>query len=134
MKKSKLLKKMIIIVITLLLILTFSQIKLYAYGEIQLASGVIDPNEFNPGDIQDAFNGAGNVTDMGATIISIIRIIGIIVTVICLMLIGIKYMTGSVEEKADYKKSMIPYLIGVFIFFGLSQLIPVIIDFAGELN
>ena len=28
-------------------------------------------------------------------------------------------MTASVSERADYKKSMIPYLIGVFIFFAL---------------
>ena len=37
-------------------------------------------------------------------------------------------MTGTVEERADYKSSMRPYLIGVFIFFALSQLLSVIID------
>ena len=60
------------------------------------------------------------------TIIEVIRVIGIIVTVISLMLLGIKYMTGSVEEKADYKKTMIPYLIGVVIFFSLSTILTTI--------
>ena len=125
---------MLIVTIILILILILGQPKIYAYEEIQLASGVIDPNDFNPGNIQNAFNDAGTITNMGATIIGIIRVIGVIVTVVCLMLMGIKYMTGSVEEKADYKKSMIPYLIGVFIFFALSQIIPVIIDLASTIK
>ena len=50
------------------------------------------------------------------------------------MIIGIKYIIGSVEEKADYKKTMIPYLIGVFIFFSLSQIIPMLIEFGSSLN
>ena len=134
MKKSKILKGMLIVTIILILILIWGQPKIYAYEEIQLASGVIDPNDFNPGNIQNAFNDAGAITNMGATIIGVIRVIGVIVTVVCLMLMGIKYMTGSVEEKADYKKSMIPYLIGVFIFFALSQIIPVIIDLASTIK
>ena len=35
-------------------------------------------------------------------------------------------MLGSVEERADYKKTMIPYLIGAFMVFTVS-LIPQII-------
>lgn len=66
------------------------------------------------------------ITSRAASIVSVIQIIGIIVTVISLMLMGIKYMTGSIEEKADYKKSMIPYLIGVFIFFSLTQVLAVV--------
>ena len=34
------------------------------------------------------------------------------------MILGIKYMLGSVEEKASYKKSMMPYLIGSVLIFG----------------
>ena len=46
------------------------------------------------------------------TIVSVIETVGVISSVIILIVIGIKYMLGSVEERADYKKTMIPYLIG----------------------
>lgn len=37
------------------------------------------------------------------------------------MIIGIKYMTGSLEEKANYKKTMVPYLVGCVILFRSSN-------------
>ena len=60
------------------------------------------------------------------TIVSVIETVGVILSVIILIVIGIKYMLGSVEERADYKKTMIPYLIGAFMVFAVS-LIPQII-------
>lgn len=48
-------------------------------------------------------------------ILGTIRNIGIIISVIVLMIIGIKYMLGSVEEKANYKETLLPYLIGDII-------------------
>lgn len=50
-------------------------------------------------------------------ILGIIQTIGVIVSVVMLMAIGIKYMLGSVEEKAEYKSSLKPYLIGAFVLF-----------------
>ena len=59
-------------------------------------------------------------------VVSVIEVVGIAISVIMLVVIGIKYMLGSVEERADYKKTMIPYLIGAFLVFSVS-LIPQII-------
>lgn len=95
------------------------------YEEIKIATGVIDPGDFEPPALTDS--DTQTIMDKGASIVSVIQVIGIIVTIVSLILIGIKYMIGSLEEKADYKKSMIPYLIGVFIFFALTQLLGVII-------
>ena len=53
----------------------------------------------------------------GDKIFTIVQLVGIVVSVIMLMAIGIKYMLGSVEEKADYKNSLKPYIIGAFILF-----------------
>ena len=93
---------------------------------------VIDPNDFKPTEMDDSTS--QSIIDKGAIIVNVIRTIGIIVTVVSLMLIGIKYMTGSIEEKADYKKSMIPYLIGVFMFFALTQVLSIIIQIVGTVN
>ena len=60
------------------------------------------------------------------TIVSVLEAVGVILSVIILIVIGIKYMLGSVEQRADYKKTMIPYLIGAFMIFTVS-LIPQII-------
>ncbi len=50
-------------------------------------------------------------------VLGIVQVIGSVVSVIMLMAIGIKYMLGSVEEKAEYKKTIIPYLIGAALVF-----------------
>ena len=60
---------------------------------------------------------SGKVSDIGNTILGIIRVVGTIMAVGILMVIGIKYMMGSAEEKAEYKKTMLPYIIGAVILF-----------------
>ena len=45
-------------------------------------------------------------------------IIGIIIAVIVGTILGIKFMIGSVEEKADIKKLLIPYIVGCIVVFG----------------
>jgi hypothetical protein len=39
-------------------------------------------------------------------------------------------MMGSAEEKADYKKSMIPYLVGAVLVFAASTIAGVVYDMA----
>lgn len=46
-----------------------------------------------------------------------INVIGIVVSVVTILIVGIKYMLGSVEEKAEYKKTMVGYLIGALLLF-----------------
>ena len=67
-----------------------------------------------------------NLQAFSRNIYNILLTLGIAVAVISGIIIGIKYMLGSVEERADYKKTMIPYLIGAFMIFTVS-LIPQII-------
>lgn len=98
------------------------------YEEIKIATGVIDPGNFEPPALTD--RDTKPITDKASVVTSVIGVIGIVVSVIALILIGIKFMLGSVEEKAEYKKSMIPYLIGVFIFFALTQLLNIIVNIA----
>lgn len=76
--------------------------------------------------------GGGNQSDSAIfntkvqKIVSILSSIGIILSVVGLIIIGLKYMLGSVEEKADYKKLLIPYIVGCFLVFTVS-LIPQLI-------
>jgi len=45
----------------------------------------------------------------------------LLIAVGAMMVIGIKYMSGSLEEKANYKKKMVPYLVGCVILFRSSN-------------
>lgn len=60
--------------------------------------------------------------DLVSTIIGWLTGIGMAVSVIVLLVLGIKYMIGSAEEKAEYKKTMIPYLVGAILIFGASAI------------
>lgn len=62
------------------------------------------------------FEGAGNI------ILGILKVVGIICSVGTLMVIGIKYMMGSIEEKAEYKKTIWIYILGAVLVFGISTL------------
>lgn len=55
-------------------------------------------------------------------ITGVIASVGSLISIIALVFIGIKYITGSVEERADYKKTMIPYIIGAILVFSMTTL------------
>ena len=77
-----------------------------------------NPDAYKP-TIQDEEN---SLKDKTSNLLGAINTLGIVVSVISLTLIGIKYMLGSVEEKAEYKKTMIPYVLG-FIMLSASTTI-----------
>ena len=86
---------------------------------------------FTPEQVKgDTNNGTKAVQDMGFDLVGILQVIGIIASVAILIVLGIKYMMGSAEEKAEYKKTMIPYLIGAVFIFGASALAQMVYDWA----
>lgn len=70
------------------------------------------------------------VGEVGSKIATILRAIGTVLLVVVLMVLGIKYMMGSAEEKAEYKKTMIPYLVGAILVFGATQIAGAVLNFA----
>ena len=116
-------KYIILILIVLVLNLLMSSL---SYGVFTDAN--IDSMKGTTGDtlkpIQDTMNIA----------LKIVSIIGSGISIIALMLLGIKYMMGSVEEKAEYKQTMIYYIIGAILVFAISNISAVIYDFAQTLN
>lgn len=94
----------------------------YANGNTSM---MINPDEYDPTttDLETStFN-----TKAGK-IIGVFQVIGSIVSVLALVLLGIKYMLGSAEEKADYKQSMIYYLIGAILVFAISNISAIIYE------
>lgn len=63
-------------------------------------------------------------------IVRMINIVGVGIAIVILLILGIKYMMGSAEEKADYKKSMIPYLVGAILIFAGTSIVNVVVNLA----
>ena len=65
-------------------------------------------------------------------IVGVIRSAGYAVSVGALVVLGIKYMMGSAEEKSEYKKSMVPYVVGAVLVFATSTVIGLVQNFMGS--
>ena len=61
-------------------------------------------------------------------VLGFVQILGSAIAVIMIVVLGIKYMVGSVEEKAEYKKTMIPYAVGAICIFAASNIAKMVYD------
>lgn len=59
---------------------------------------------------------------MGTKIFTAVSNVGVAVSVVVIAYIGVRYMIGSADEKAEYKKTMMPYLVGALLIFGASAI------------
>ena len=75
-----------------------------------------------------------DVKNIGNQLVGIITTVGVVVAVIVLLVLGIKYMMGSASEKAEYKKTMIPYLVGAILIFGASAITKVVVGLASGIG
>lgn len=80
---------------------------------IQGANNFVSKGEQSPG-VTDKEK-LDNTSDF---LYNLILGIGIVVAVVVGIILGIKYMLGSVEEKAEYKESLYGYVIGCTVVFG----------------
>ena len=94
------------------------------------ASGGLDPAGMANNLKGTTSNAQTDVMNIGNQIIGIITTVGVVVAVVILLVLGIKYMMGSASEKAEYKKTMIPYLVGAILIFGASAITKVVVGLA----
>ena len=121
MKNSYKIKILINVIMIFTIIINFNYIVEAKFeGEIQ-GSVVNDsdpsknPDYYHPTKISPQ---EPEVQEKIGNILGVINVIGIVSSVIILMIIGIKYMFGSVEEKAEYKKTATMYFVGAMLVFG----------------
>ena len=70
--------------------------------------------------------GTGSIETAGKRIVSIISSIGVVISVVVIAVLGIKYMLGSIEERAEYKRTLMPYFIGAILVFGASTIAQIV--------
>lgn len=84
---------------------------------------------YTPNDLTGTATVAGEkVKNLGNEVLGVLQAIGIVVSVIVLIILGIKYMMGSVDQKAEYKKSMLPYVIGASVLLSASIITNIIMN------
>ena len=89
-----------------------------------------DPGNYTGADDLDVTT----VENLGQQIISIISTVASIASVIVLIVLGIKYMMGSAEEKAEYKKTLLPYVIGAVLVFAAAAIASMIYGVANNIT
>lgn len=66
-------------------------------------------------------------------IYKILIVLGISIAVIISGILGIKFMIGSVEEKAQVKDQLIPFLIGCIVIFGAFSIWKIAVTIGNQL-
>lgn len=80
-------------------------------------------NQYNP---QPTLNSSNPFITKASSVLGFLQNIGMLIAVIALAIIGVKYIMTSPEGKADYKKEMIPYIVGCFMLGGVSLILGII--------
>lgn len=89
----------------------------------------------------DDYSGIGQISredyeqtfNLTGTILNTIMVIGIVISIASVIGLGIKYMVGSVEQRAEYKKTMLPMLIGSIFLFASCGIVALIYNLAMEM-
>ena len=119
---QKTMKILSVILVAMMLVFSFATISMAGDDESTVE------NLFQGGNVDTS-----GIEGVGASIVSIITTIGIIVAVVVLLILGIKYLMGSASEKAEYKKTMIPYLVGAVLIFGASAIAKAVIAMSSSI-
>ena len=82
-------------------------------GVISGGDSFIDAGKDGSGQIDK-----GSLQNASSSIYNILLICGMIVAVLIGAILGIKFMIGSVEEKAEIKAALVPFIIGCVVVFG----------------
>lgn len=94
-----------------------------------IVAAAVTPGEITPEqtDVDDDIQGVGQ------KILGIITTVAAVAAVIVIAILGVKYIVGSTEEKANYKKAFMPYIIGLLLVVAASQIANWIWSFAASI-
>ena len=86
--------------------------------------------EINPATLTPSYGNSDAMTNKAGQIMGLIRNVAIIASVIIIMVLGVKFMLGSVEEKAEYKKSVMPLIVGIILVVSATTIASFIFNMA----
>lgn len=114
MKNKKLLKIITIFVSIFYIFSVFSFAEATTIGNIGAgADDFISTGENQTAPISDS-----SLKSLTDSLYNILLIIGVVVAAIVGIVLGIQFITGSVEQKSKIKESLMPYIVGCVVIFG----------------
>ena len=84
-------------------------------GIISGADSFLDAGKQNP---ETVVISKDSVTEVMDFIYNTLLVIGVIAVIVTGTILGIKYMTSSVEGQAKIKETLVPFIVGSVIIFG----------------
>ena len=115
------------IVITIIALLMLMLVSSFICETQAVDLGAISPENVVKPPEGDATN-TGKLVKIGNIIVNVVRTFGQAVSVVILAIVGIRYIMGSIEEKAEYKQTMWVYIVAAILIFGGSTLTQIIYD------
>ncbi len=122
----KKINKIFVIFITIVFILSISTI-----ANADLAEDIVDRSSV---DASGRIDGTDALFTLGNKVLTILQFIGSGVAVIATLLLAIRYMYSSPDDKAEIKRKLIPYIIGGVMIFGVTNLIQLAAQFVKDLG
>lgn len=114
---KKVLKVLFVAIVAFSVVFGVAQpVSFAATPDVSIIDGMKDQD---PGDMS-------KVSEIGGKVVNAITTIAIVISVIVLTVIGIKYIIGSTQEKAEYKKSLIPLVVGILVIIFASTIVKVL--------
>lgn len=131
-------KKNVIKIITMILIIF---LLINYIPTISNATSIVD-NVFKDGkdflsttedsNITEKVDGS-KIIETSKSIYNILLTIGIIVATIIILVLGIQFMTGSIEQKAKVKEMLIPFIVGCIVVFGSLGIWKLVVNLANDI-
>ena len=125
----KQLLKIIFIITTIFLVFSFS-----TYSKVNAASTLDDvlskgDDFLNAADPNTNTIDEGDLQELSGFISGVLLSIAIGVTILSGVILGIKFVTQSIEDKAKIKETMVPWIIGIMVSFGAFTIWEITINF-----
>lgn len=118
--------------IKILAIITIIILGMFVCSSVFATTGKVDPDAYKPKGLTTS--DVGEFVDIANSIIAAIQIFGALVAAIAIIVLGIKYMLGSTQDRAGYKETMIPYLVGAVMAFAIPGIVRVIFDLVTQIK
>lgn len=130
--KTKNITKIITIILLITILLTSFATISQATEESSASAGIINPQDFKPGDLTASDTAVA--FRHGGTIVKAFIYVGMVISIVMFMALGLKYMMGSIEERAEYKKTLVPMLIGTLMIFASGTVVSIIWSIMENVN
>lgn len=144
MRNNKLIKKIFVILIIFIIMIVFDNIEIFArsnfsennllhedeiliteLSDTKFKDPTEDPNFWDPSKDekgQEKTYEEPELMKKAGILLGVINVLGVVSAVIALVLLGMKYFLGSVQEKAEFKNSLLPYILGIVLLVSCTTL------------